>query len=207
MPARTTALLGAALAAAFATALPAPAADRLGDAGDDGPGAVLAGLLAQNSGGIFEANDDDRRTEQAARLCLKHAEDKVRDNGGDSADFDRLVDAETDGDRVRLLADMSADYDGDRRSARVACEVDFEGDNEVVAFRQHGEAAGVLGGILGRDDDLEDDLGGDGRREQAAASASTMPKTRSGTTVATMPASTAWSTPRETATRSASSPT
>jgi ribosomal protein L18E len=168
MPARTTALLGAALAAAFATALPAPAADRLGDAGDDGPGAVLAGLLAQNSGGIFEANDDDRRTEQAARLCLKHAEDKVRDNGGDSADFDRLVDAETDGDRVRLLADMSADYDGDRRSARVACEVDFEGDNEVVAFRQHGEAAGVLGGILGRDDDLEDDLGGDGRREQAA---------------------------------------
>jgi len=167
VPARTTAILGAALAAAFATALPA-AADRLGDAGTDGPGAVLAGLLAQNSGGIFEADDDDRRIEQAARLCLEHAEDKVRDNGGDSADFDRLVDAETDGDRVRLLADMSADYDGDRRSARVECEVDFDGDHEVVAFRQQGEAGGMLGGIFGRDDELEDDLGDDGRREQAA---------------------------------------
>ena len=55
MPARTTAILGATLAAAFATALPAPAADRPGNAGTDGPGAVLAGLLAQNSGGIFEA--------------------------------------------------------------------------------------------------------------------------------------------------------
>jgi hypothetical protein len=168
MPARTTAILGAALAAAFATALPAAAADRLGDAGTDGPGAVLAGLLAQNSGGIFEADDDDRRIEQAARLCLEHAEDKVRDDGGDSADFDRLVDAETDGDRVRLLADMSADYDGDRRSARVECEVDFDGDHEVVAFRQQGEAGGMLGGIFGRDDELEDDLGDDGRREQAA---------------------------------------
>ena len=164
MPART--ILGAAIAVALATALPAAAADRQGDAE---LGEVLAGLLAQDSGGILDEADGDRRTEQAARLCLDHAEDKVRDNGGDSADFDRLIDAETDGDRVRLLADMSADYDGDRRSARVECEVDFEGDNEVVAFRQLDEAGGgVLGGILGRHDELDTELGGDDRREQAA---------------------------------------
>ena len=62
-----------------------------------------------------------------------------------------MVDAETDGDRVRLLADMSADYDGDWRSARVECEVDFEGDNEVTAFRQQGEAGGVAFDDLLRD--------------------------------------------------------
>ena len=168
MPARTTAILGAAVAAAFATALPAPAADRLGGADDAGLGAALGGLLDRNEGGLFD-DEDDRRTEQAARLCLDHAEDEVRENGGDSADFERLVDAERDGDRVRLLADMSADYDGDRRRARVECEVDFEGDNEVVAFRQLGEAdGGALGGILGRDDGLEGEIGGDDRREQAA---------------------------------------
>ena len=163
MPART--ILGAAIAVALATALPAAAADRQGDAE---LGEVLAGLLAQDSGGISDEADGNRRTEQAARLCLDHAEDKVRDNVGDSADFDRLIDAETDGDRVRLLADMSADYDGDRRSARVECEVDFEGDNEVVAFRQLDEAGGgVQGGILGQDDEFDSGLGDD-RREQAA---------------------------------------
>jgi hypothetical protein len=169
MSARTTTLLGVTLAAAFAMALPASAADRLGDAGDGALGAPLAGLLAQSSGSIFAADDGDRRTEQGARLCLDHAEDEVRANGGDAAYFDRLVDAESDGDRVRLLADMSANYDGDRRSARVKCEVDFDGANEVVAFRQLGEAGGgALGGILGRDDALEDDLAGDDRGEQAA---------------------------------------
>jgi hypothetical protein len=169
MPARTTAILGAAVAAAFATAMPAPAADRSGGAGDTGLGAVLGDLLDRDEGGLFAESEGDRHTEQAARLCLDHAEDKVRDNGGDSAEFDRLVDAETDGDRVRLLADMSADYDGDRRRARVECEVDFDGENEVVAFRQLDEAdGGALGGILGRDDGLEGELGGDDRREQAA---------------------------------------
>jgi hypothetical protein len=162
MPARTTAILGAAVAAAFATAMPAPAADRSGGAGDTGLGAVLGDLLDRDEGGLFAESEGDRHTEQAARLCLDHAEDKVRDNGGDSAEFDRLVDAETDGDRVRLLADMSADYDGDRRRARVECEVDFDGENEVVAFRQLDEAdGGALGGILGRDDGLEGELGGD----------------------------------------------
>ena len=151
MPARTTAILGATLAAAFATALPGFAADRLGDAGDGGLGPALAGLLAQSSDGIFPNDDGDRRTEQAARLCLDHAEDEVRANGGDAAYFDRLVDAESDGDRVRLLADMSADYDGDRRSARVECEVDFDGDNEVTAFRQLGEAGGATFDDLLRD--------------------------------------------------------
>jgi hypothetical protein len=167
MPARTTVILAAAMAAAFATTLPAQAADRLG-ADDGGLDDALGGLLDRNEGDLFD-DEGERRIEQAARLCLDHAEDEVRDNGGDAADFDRLVDADSDGDRVRLLVDMSADYDGDRRSAQVECEVDFEGDNEVVAFRQVGEAGGgVRGGILGGDDDLEGDLGGDGRREQAA---------------------------------------
>ena len=62
-----------------------------------------------------------------------------------------MVDAAKDGDRVRLLADMSADYDGDRRSARVECEVDFDGDNEVTAFRQLGEAGGATFDDLLRD--------------------------------------------------------
>jgi hypothetical protein len=158
MPARTPGLLSAALLAALAGALPAQAAD-------DGLGAVLDDVFAPRDGGLFDpgAGGDDRQ-EQAARLCLDHAEDKVRDNGGDGADFERLVDAETDGDRVRLLADMSADYDGDRRSARVECEVDFDGDDEAVSFREVGEAGG---GALGRDHD-RDQLGGDDRREQAA---------------------------------------
>lgn len=149
MPARTTAILGATLAAAFATALPTLAADRLGGAGDGGLGPALVGLLAQSSGGIFSHDDgDNRRTEQAARLCLDHAEDEVRGNGGDAAHVDRLI----DGDRVRLLADMSADHDGDRCSAKVECEVDFEGSNQVTAFRQVGEAGG------GNFDDLLRDL-------------------------------------------------
>ena len=140
----------------------------MGDAGDGGLDEVLGGLLAQSEDGLFD-DEGDRRIDEAARLCLDHAEDKVRDNGGDAADFDRLVDAETQGDRVRVLADMSADYDGDRRRARVECEVDFEGENEVVDFRQLDEGGGgLLGGILGGDDDLDRDLGGDGRREQAA---------------------------------------
>ena len=162
MPARTTGLLSAALAAALASALPAQAAD-------DGLDAVLDDVFEPRAGGLFDpsAGEGDRQ-EQAARLCLDYAEDKVRDNGGDGAHFERLVDAERDGDRVRLLADMSADYDGDRRSARVECEVDFDGDDEVVSFDQVGEAGGgAQGGLFGRDDGLSD-LGGDDRREEAA---------------------------------------
>jgi len=154
MPARTTGLLSAALALALAGALPAQAAD------DDGLDALLDDVFAPDQGGLFEptAGSDDRQ-EQAARLCVDYAEDKVRDNGGEAAHFERLIDAERDGDRIRLRAEMSADYGGDRRSAEVECEVDFEGDNEVVAFRQLGEAGGGYGGALGGDD---------GRGEQAA---------------------------------------
>jgi hypothetical protein len=66
-----------------------------------------------------------------------------------------VVDAERDGDKVRLLADLSAEYDGDRRSGQVECEVDFDGDNEVTAFRQVGAGSGdgfgdVLRDILGQ---------------------------------------------------------
>ena len=159
MPARTTGLLSAALLAALAGALPAQAAD-------NGLGAALDDVFAPKDGGLFDpsAGGDDRQ-EQAARLCLDYAQEKVRDNGGDGAHFERLIDARRDGDRVRLLADMSADYDGDWRSARVECEVDFDRDDEVVGFEQVGEAGGgARGGLLGRDDDF----GGDDRQEQAA---------------------------------------
>jgi hypothetical protein len=158
MPARTTGFLSAALFAAVASASLAQAADQ------GGLGAVLDDVLAPDDGGLFDprAGAGDRQ-EEAARLCLDYADDKVRDNGGERAYFERLIDAERDGDRVRLLADMSAEYDGDWRSARVECEVDFDGEDEVVSFEQVGEAGGALGGRLGRDD-----LGGDHRREEAA---------------------------------------
>jgi uncharacterized protein YkuJ len=105
-------------------------------------GAVLDEIFAPNAGGFDQSTDSDSRRTEAARLCLDHAADKVHDNGGGDVRLDRLVDAESDGDKVRLRADMSADYHGDRRSAEVVCEVDFEGHNEVVAFRQIGDAGG-----------------------------------------------------------------
>ena len=132
MPGRNRRILGAAVAAALGTALPAHAAARLGGADDDRLGAVLDEIFATNAGGLFDqtAGADDR-TEQAARLCLHPA------------------------DKVRLRADMSADYDRDRRSVEIECEVDFKGHNEVTAFRQVGEASGgsfdnVLRDLLGQ---------------------------------------------------------
>jgi hypothetical protein len=113
-------------------------------------GGVLGGILGGDDDLEGDLGGDGRR-EQAAELCLEHAEDEVQDNGGDEVRIDRVVDAESDGNKVRLLADLSADYDDGRRSAQVECEVDFEGDNEVVAFRQVGEAGGAF-------DDLMNDL-------------------------------------------------
>jgi hypothetical protein len=146
MPARTTGLLSAALFAALASAPPAQAADQ------GGLGAVLDDVLAPDEGGLFDprAGAGDRQ-EEAARLCLDYADDKVRDNGGERAHFERLIDARRDGDRVRLVAEMSAEYDGDWRSARVECEVDFDGANEVTAFRQVGERSGDPFGDVLRD--------------------------------------------------------
>jgi hypothetical protein len=64
MPARTTVILAAAMAAAFATTLPAQAADRLG-ADDGGLDDALGGLLDRNEGDLFD-DEGERRMRRPA---------------------------------------------------------------------------------------------------------------------------------------------
>jgi hypothetical protein len=117
---------------------------------------------------------DDSASEQAARLCLDHAQQEVRASGGDDVEIDRVIELDVSDERAVLQAEMTADYSGDQRSARVECEVAFEGDNRVVAFRQldepeGGAPGGAFGGILGDDGGLDrDDSLAPDRSEQAA---------------------------------------
>jgi hypothetical protein len=133
---------------------------------------VLSAAMALGAAPLAYA--DDSASEQAARLCLDHAQQQVRANGGDDVEIDRVIDLDVSDEGAVMQAEMSADYSGDQRTARVECEVVFEGDNRVVTFRQLDEAeggalGGAFGAILGEDGDLDrDDSLTPDRSEQAA---------------------------------------
>lgn len=106
-------------------------------AGAVAPFALLALLGVGEAQAQRGVNRLEGRPREAVDLCLRRAEDIVRERerGRAGVEIEEVIRADEDGDEVEIQGYVRiSDRDGDRREAWLDCKVDFDGENRVSDF-------------------------------------------------------------------------